>query len=222
MTIPTTMRALQLQALNRLVEVQVPVPMPKPGEVLVRTVATTICTSDLNDIAHNPFGIALPRVMGHEGAGVVAVVGRGADGFSLGHPVQRGTDLLVRWRPSELRIAQHFENPLTQGAGLDRTPPVDLEAIDAERTVVTTPRTPWIGMHAEPALADRVREERRQHIPPAGIVRWTVQDAESGDVQPPEVPQRTVDNGRLLEPHRAVLPQLRRMTAVIPRIAARA
>jgi len=88
----STMRALQLQAIDRLVELRVPVPQPKPDEVLVRTVATTICTSDLNDIAHNPFGIALPRVMGHEGAGVVAALGEGVSQFQVGervtaHPV---------------------------------------------------------------------------------------------------------------------------------------
>ena len=92
MTIPTTMRALQLQAIDQLVEVRRPVPRPKPDEVLVQTVATTICTSDLNDIAHNPFGIALPRVLGHEGAGVVAAVGENVNEFQAGdrvaaHPV---------------------------------------------------------------------------------------------------------------------------------------
>jgi threonine dehydrogenase-like Zn-dependent dehydrogenase len=86
------MRALQLQVIDRLVEVQLPMPKPKPDEVLVRTVATTICTSDLNDIAHNPFGMALPRVLGHEGAGVVAALGEGATRFHVGdrvaaHPV---------------------------------------------------------------------------------------------------------------------------------------
>jgi len=92
MTFPTTMRALQLQAIDRLVELRVAVPRPKPDEVLVRTVATTICTSDLNDIARNPFGITLPRVMGHEGAGVVAALGEGVSQFHVGgrvtaHPV---------------------------------------------------------------------------------------------------------------------------------------
>jgi threonine dehydrogenase-like Zn-dependent dehydrogenase len=92
MTIPTTMRALQLQAIDRLAEVSLPVPSPCPGEVLIRTVSTTICTSDLNDMAHNPFGIALPRVLGHEAAGLVATVGEHVTGFQTGdrvaaHPV---------------------------------------------------------------------------------------------------------------------------------------
>jgi len=92
MTFPTTMQALQLQGSNRLVEVQVPVPRPPSDQVLVRTVSTTVCTSDLNDIAHNPFGIVLPRVMGHEGAGVVAALGESVSQFQVGdrvaaHPV---------------------------------------------------------------------------------------------------------------------------------------
>ena len=87
-----TMRALQLQGIGKLAEVEVPVPEPQRDEVLVRTAATTICTSDLNDIAHNPFGIRLPQVLGHEGAGRVAAVGETAGHFEVGervaaHPV---------------------------------------------------------------------------------------------------------------------------------------
>jgi len=86
------MQALQLCAPGRLALASLPVPAPEPEEVLVRTVATTICTSDLNDIAHNPFRIALPRVLGHEGAGIVAAVGARVRGIPVGsavtaHPV---------------------------------------------------------------------------------------------------------------------------------------
>ena len=89
---PRTMRALQLRKLGHLDEVELPVPSPGPGEVLIRTVATTICTSDLTDIKHNPFGTELPRVLGHEGAGVVAAMGKGVREFGIGdrvtaHPV---------------------------------------------------------------------------------------------------------------------------------------
>src|SRR5690349_23295496 len=92
MNIPSSMRALQLQATNRLVEVCLPVPEARSDEVLVRTAATTICTSDLNDIAYNPFGIILPRVLGHEGAGVIVALGGSVDDLRLGdrvaaHPV---------------------------------------------------------------------------------------------------------------------------------------
>ena len=92
MTIPATMHALQLREVGHLDEVELPVPAPKPDEVLIRTVATTICTSDLNDLRENPFNTPLPIVLGHEGAGRVAAVGTEVKDFQRGdrvtaHPV---------------------------------------------------------------------------------------------------------------------------------------
>ncbi len=92
MTANHTMRALQFQSLGKLAEVQLPVPQPKADEVLVRTQAATICTSDLKDLAHNPFRIALPRVLGHEASGVVTEIGDHVRGLRKGdrvaaHPV---------------------------------------------------------------------------------------------------------------------------------------
>lgn len=81
-----------LKALHQLELVEVPVPEIQPDELLIRTGATTICTSDVNDIHENPFGIQLPVVIGHEGAGVVAALGSQVRGFHIGqrlatHPV---------------------------------------------------------------------------------------------------------------------------------------
>ncbi len=92
MSLPTTMRALQLQGLNQLVLTTLPVPSLKADEVLIRTMATTICTSDLHDIKSNPFGIKLPCVPGHEGAGIIVQCGSDVKTFSPGmrvaaHPV---------------------------------------------------------------------------------------------------------------------------------------
>jgi 2-desacetyl-2-hydroxyethyl bacteriochlorophyllide A dehydrogenase len=69
------MRALRLDAPGQLSLVEVPVPAPGRDDVLVRIAAATICTSDLHDIERNPFGIALPRVLGHEAAGTVIAAG---------------------------------------------------------------------------------------------------------------------------------------------------
>jgi 2-desacetyl-2-hydroxyethyl bacteriochlorophyllide A dehydrogenase len=92
MNAPTTMKALQLQGLNQLVPTELPVTSPKANEVLIRTMATTICTSDLHDIKSNPFGIKLPGVLGHEGAGIVVQCGSEVKDLSPGmrvaaHPV---------------------------------------------------------------------------------------------------------------------------------------
>lgn len=87
------MKAVTLQALNQVALTNVPIPSPAPDQLLVRTAVATICTSDLNDIAHNPFGAALPVTMGHEGAGTVVAVGAKVTSFAPGdrvatHPVQ--------------------------------------------------------------------------------------------------------------------------------------
>ncbi|MCL2059636.1 MAG: alcohol dehydrogenase catalytic domain-containing protein [Oscillospiraceae bacterium] len=86
------MKALVLEAPGKLVMKDSPRPEPSAGEVLIKTAAATICTSDLNDIRFNPFGIELPMIMGHEGAGIVEAVGGGVAGLTVGdavaaHPV---------------------------------------------------------------------------------------------------------------------------------------
>jgi threonine dehydrogenase-like Zn-dependent dehydrogenase len=86
------MQALQLVARNQLEHCVLPTPQPGPHQVLVKTLATTICTSDLHDISRNPFGITLPRVLGHEAAGIVVASGAQVSRVDIGalvaiHPV---------------------------------------------------------------------------------------------------------------------------------------
>lgn len=86
------MKALQLQHVQQVALVDLPTPTIKNDELLIRTGASTICTSDLNDVRENPFGIAFPVTMGHEAAGTVVEVGGAVTGFGVGdrvatHPV---------------------------------------------------------------------------------------------------------------------------------------
>jgi threonine dehydrogenase-like Zn-dependent dehydrogenase len=86
------MKAILLREKDHIELVEVEQPAPEPDELLVRTGAAIICTSDLNDIHENPFGIRLPVVIGHEGAGTVAALGSAVQGFQAGdrvatHPV---------------------------------------------------------------------------------------------------------------------------------------
>jgi len=86
------MKALILKEKRKLILGEAPIPEISPDELLIRTKAATICTSDLNDIKYNHFGIKMPMVMGHEAAGVVEKVGAEVKGFSVGdevctHPV---------------------------------------------------------------------------------------------------------------------------------------
>jgi len=86
------MKALVLEGLNRVICADVPQPTIGEHELLIRTAVSTLCTSDLHDIAANPFGATLPLTLGHEGAGTVAQVGAQVTGFQVGdrvvtHPV---------------------------------------------------------------------------------------------------------------------------------------
>ena len=86
------MKALVLESAGCLIMKECPKPVPKENEVLVKTKAATICTSDINDINYNPFGIELPMIMGHEGAGIIEAVGEKITDFFIGdeitaHPV---------------------------------------------------------------------------------------------------------------------------------------
>ncbi len=86
------MQALQFQAIGKVSLIDMNVPVIADDELLIRTGATTICTSDLNDIRENPFGIDLPVILGHEAAGTVVAVGSRVTGFTVGdraatHPV---------------------------------------------------------------------------------------------------------------------------------------
>ncbi|GGT21533.1 NAD(P)-dependent alcohol dehydrogenase [Streptomyces chromofuscus] len=59
---------------------------PREDEVLVRLVATGICQTDAH-AWHQRIPVALPHVLGHEGAGVVERVGASVDGLEPGDHV---------------------------------------------------------------------------------------------------------------------------------------
>jgi alcohol dehydrogenase, propanol-preferring len=74
----------------------VPVPEPRPGEVLVRVVANAVCRTDLHVVEGELPDPKLPLVPGHQIVGVVEGVGEGVEGFApgdrVGVPWLGGTD----------------------------------------------------------------------------------------------------------------------------------
>src|SRR5260370_7510050 len=85
-----TMRAAQVQqAGGPFVVVDMPVPEPGPGQVRVKVHACGICGGDA--IPRNAlFGTKLPRVPGHEIAGVVDAVGAGVEVWQVAQRVGVG------------------------------------------------------------------------------------------------------------------------------------
>ncbi len=86
---PRTMKAAVVRAFGKPLTVEdVAVPVPGPGEILVKIVSTGVCHTDLHAADGDwPIKPGLPLVPGHEGAGIVAALGAGVKGFKEGNPV---------------------------------------------------------------------------------------------------------------------------------------
>jgi D-arabinose 1-dehydrogenase-like Zn-dependent alcohol dehydrogenase len=71
-----------------LVIEDVPVPVPGPGEILVKVMACGVCHTDLHAAEGDwPVKPSTPFIPGHEVAGVVAALGPGVTDFKPGDPV---------------------------------------------------------------------------------------------------------------------------------------
>lgn len=81
------MKAAVMRAYGAPLEIEdVHIDDPGPGEVLVRTVASGVCHSDLHAIEGN-LPVPPPCVLGHEPAGIVEAVGDGVTDFAPGDHV---------------------------------------------------------------------------------------------------------------------------------------
>ncbi|MBV9155418.1 MAG: galactitol-1-phosphate 5-dehydrogenase [Acidobacteriaceae bacterium] len=81
------MKALLLSEYSRLEIVDLPMPRPGPGEVLVRVQACGICGSDVHGYDGGSGRRIPPIVMGHEAAGTIAAVGPEVSGAREGEPI---------------------------------------------------------------------------------------------------------------------------------------
>jgi D-arabinose 1-dehydrogenase-like Zn-dependent alcohol dehydrogenase len=70
-----------------LVVHDIEVPIPGPGEVLVRTASCGICRTDVHIMAGVAYRPTLPHVLGHEPAGTVLALGSGVDCLEMGDRV---------------------------------------------------------------------------------------------------------------------------------------
>ncbi len=81
------MKALVLEAYNRLRCTDVPDPAPGPTEVLVRVAACGICGSDVHGMDGSTGRRRPPVIMGHEAAGTIAAVGDDVSDWHTGDRV---------------------------------------------------------------------------------------------------------------------------------------
>lgn len=122
--IPATMRAAVLRAPKDLVIEERPVPVPGPGQVLVRVEAVGICGSDVHYYQHGRIGdfvVRAPMVLGHEPSGTVVARGPGA-GF---HPVGRRVSLEPGIPCARCAQCRRGRYNLCPEVSFYATPPVD-------------------------------------------------------------------------------------------------
>lgn len=81
------MKALVLEAYNKLVYQDFPDPKAADDEVLVRVEAVGICGSDIHGMDGSTGRRVPPLIMGHEAAGIIAELGRDVKGWKVGDRV---------------------------------------------------------------------------------------------------------------------------------------
>ncbi len=84
-----TMRAHVFQGVGRSSIERLPIPVPGPGEALVRVTLTTICGTDLH-IVRGEYPVKPGLIIGHEPVGVIAELGAGVTGYEVGDRVLIG------------------------------------------------------------------------------------------------------------------------------------
>lgn len=90
------MRAVVISGPNEIRVKDVPNPIPKPDEVIVKVGAVGICGTDLAIVAGNFPPTIFPVIPGHEFAGEVVARGSSVDFFSAGDRVAVDPSLLCR------------------------------------------------------------------------------------------------------------------------------
>ncbi len=84
-----TMKAAVVHAFGKPLRIEeMPVPVPGPGELLVKVAASGVCHTDLHAADGDwPVKPKLPFIPGHEGVGAVAAIGPDVKGFKEGDAV---------------------------------------------------------------------------------------------------------------------------------------
>ena len=82
------MKALRVSGEREVTVLDLPVPKPEPGEVVVKMKSTGICGSDLHPYRHpSPLNLDPGYISGHEPCGVIHEIGDGVDGWQVGERV---------------------------------------------------------------------------------------------------------------------------------------
>ena len=87
------MKAAVLEALDRIVVKEVPIPQPDDDSVLVKVRACAVCGSDIRILHFGNSRVVPPQILGHEMAGDVIAVGKNVSKFAVGNRLAIGADV---------------------------------------------------------------------------------------------------------------------------------
>lgn len=85
----STMKAAVYLRPGKIAIEEKPVPVPRPGEALIKITTTTICGTDIH-ILKGEYPVKPGLTIGHEPVGVIAALGAGVTGYELGQRVVVG------------------------------------------------------------------------------------------------------------------------------------
>lgn len=167
--LPATMRAAVLHGPEQLLIEERPVPVPGPGQVLVRIDAVGTCGSDVHYYRHGRIGdfvLDRPMILGHEPSGTVAALGPGADRHQVGRrvSVEPGTPC---GRCAQCRTGRYN---LCPEMVFHATPPVD--GVFCE----------YAAVHEEfaHAVPDTLSDEAAALLEPLSVGVWSCRKARVG------------------------------------------
>lgn len=153
-SLPATMRALVKERAGPGAAIlQVPVPRPGPGEILIRVEAASVCGTDVHIERWDPWAqenVRPPLIFGHEAAGIVVARGAGATTVGLGELVAVETHV-VDWTCYQCRTgrAHVCQNYRILGVGLPGTF-AEYAIIPEKNAWVTHGLTPEVAALQEP------------------------------------------------------------------------
>ena len=87
------MQAAVLEALNRLVIKEIPVPEIDHDAALLRVESVALCGSDVRILHHGNPRVSPPAIMGHEAAGVIVKAGKNVTRVKEGDRIALGADV---------------------------------------------------------------------------------------------------------------------------------
>jgi NADPH:quinone reductase-like Zn-dependent oxidoreductase len=165
------MRAIRIEAIGKLVAEEVPDPVPQAGEALVALKAAALNHRDVWIKKGQYAGLKFPCIPGSDGAGIVTVVGPGAD------PSWVGREVVINpgsgWGPSESAQGSAFAI-----LGLPRDGTLaDKIAVPADQLSPKPPYMSWeeaaalplSGLTAWRALVSRARLRKGERVLVTGI-----------------------------------------------------